>query len=283
MSPELSSTSLQFAFICPLSAGIHARPASQFAGVANNFASQCALTNLRNCREADAKSVLSIISADIRYGDRCRLLVSGTDEQSAHTALRQFVEDVLPSCEVPLAENSPQSRNRLPRVLQATGVNGHFGLSASPGIAHGKVTVVSAMSLPKGLAAEIATDPEEELKRIKRAITAVRDRIREKLNHSRSPLGEAVLQADLAMANDVVLAERLAEQVSKGKSAGHAIVETGEFFIDLLRHSESEYIRERAWDLEEISVQFLEEIYGADLQKTKLWDHSNYLRWTGIG
>jgi len=85
------------------------------------------------------------------------------------------------------------------------------------------------------------------------------------------------------MANDVVLAERLAEQVSKGKSAGHAIVETGEFFIDLLRHSESEYIRERAWDLEEISVQFLEEIYGADLQKTKLWDHSNYLRWTGIG
>jgi len=139
------------------------------------------------------------------------------------------------------------------------------------------------MSLPKGLAAEIATDPEEELKRIKRAITAVRDRIREKLSHSRSSLGEAVLQADLAMANDVVLAERLAEQVSKGKSAGHAIVETGEFFIDLLRHSESEYIRERAWDLEEISVQFLEEIYGADLQKTKLWDHSNYLRWTGIG
>ncbi len=72
------------------------------------------------------------------------------------------------------------------------------------------------------------------------------------------------------MANDVVLAERLAEQVSKGKSAGHAIVETGEFFIDLLRHSESEYIRERAWDLEEISVQLLEEIYGADLQKTVL-------------
>src|SRR6266852_1531342 len=124
------------------------------------------------------------------------------------------------------------------------------------------------MSLPKGLTAEIATDPEEELKRIKLAIAAVRERIREKLTHSSSPLGEAVLQADLAMANDVLLAEKLAEQVSKGKSAGHAVVETGEFFIDLLRHSESEYIRERASDVEEISVQLLDEIYGVDLQKT---------------
>jgi len=270
MSPELSSTSLQFAFVCPLSAGIHARPASQFAGVANNFVSECALTNLRNRREANAKSVLSIISADIRHGDRCLVQVSGTDKQSAHTALSRFVEAVLPSCDVPLAGSFTQTRNSMPRVLQAAGMSCYFGSSASPGIAHGKVVVVSAMSLPKGLTAEIATDPEQELKRLRLAIAAVRERIREKLTHSSSPVGEAVLQADLAMANDVLLAGKLTEEVSKGKSAGHAVVETGEFFIDLLRHSESEYIRERASDVEEISVQLLDEIYGVDLQKTVL-------------
>ncbi|HZE80606.1 MAG TPA: phosphoenolpyruvate--protein phosphotransferase [Candidatus Polarisedimenticolia bacterium] len=270
MSPELSSTSLQLAFVCPLSAGMHARPASQLAGVANNFVSEWALTNLRNRREANAKSVLSIISADIRHGDRCLVQVSGADEQPAHTALRRFVEEVLPSCDVPLAVSSPQTRNSMPRVLQAAGMNCYFGSSASPGIAHGKVVVVSAISLPKGLTAEIATDPEQELKRIKLAIAAVRERIGQKLTRSSSPLAEAVLRADLAMANDVLLAEKFAEQVSKGKSAGYAVVETGKFFINLLRQSESEYVRERAADVEEISVQLLDEMYGADLETTVL-------------
>ena len=273
MLPELNSTSLQLALVCPLSAGMHARPASQFAGVANNFVSECTLTNLRNRREANAKSVLSIISADIRHGDRCLVLVNGTDEQAAHTALRRFVEEVLPECDVPLAESQAQACNSVPRVLQTAGVSCHFGSSASPGIGRGKVVLINAMSLPKQLMAGITTDPEEELKRLKLAIAAVRERIRAKLSHSSSRLGEAVLQADLAMANDALLAEKLVEQVSKGKSAGFAIVETGKFFIDLLRHSESEYVRERASDVEEISVQLLDEIYGADLQKAVLMLH----------
>jgi phosphoenolpyruvate-protein phosphotransferase len=267
MSPELSNTSLQLAFTCPLSTGMHARPASQLAEVANSFVCECTLTNLRNDMQANAKSVLSIISVDIRYSDRCFVQVSGTDAQSAHAALSRFIDKVLPGCDVPLAGSPPNRRDALPRVLQAAAVSCHLGSSASPGIARGKVVRLSAMSLPKGLIEGIATDPEEELRRIKLAITVIRDRIREKLKHSNSSSEQAILQAERTMANDVLLAQKLVEQVSNGKSAGHAIVETGKFFIELLRHSESEYIRERATDVEEISVQLLDEIYGADLQK----------------
>jgi multiphosphoryl transfer protein len=264
---QRAGTSLEFVFVCSLSDGLHARPASHLAEVANEFASDCLLTNLRTGAIASLKSVLAIISADVRQGDRCTLQVRGTDEQAAHAALLRFVEQVLPGCDVPLAGISTVTgRRTIPRILQAAGVKYCFGSPVTHGIGQGKVVLLNGMALRNGLSTRVATDPQSELGQIKRAIAAVRARIREKLAHPQSPTEAALLQADLAIAGDVSLAEKLAEQVAQGKSAGQAVTEAGEFFIDLLRHSESEYIRERALDIEEICLQLLEEIYGVDLQ-----------------
>ena len=52
----------------------------------------------------------------------------------------------------------------------------------------------------------------------------------------------------------------MTEQIGNGKSAARAIVDAGEFFIDLLGHSENDYIRQRAADIEEICLQLLEEV-----------------------
>lgn len=268
MPPELSSTTLKFAFVCPLSAGMHARPASQFAEVTKTFRSELVLANLRNSREANPKSVLSIIAADIRHGDRCLIHVRGGDEEAAYAAVRRFVEETLPVCDPPTANTSSSNRGGIPRVLQAAGVTCCIGSAASPGIAYGIVVRVSAMSLPKAISQETAVDSKQELARLELAMVAVRARIRQQLSSSSSRLGNTVLQADLSIANDVVFADRIAELISRGKSAGYAVVETGGYFADLLRHSESEYIRERATDVEEISIQILEELYGTDLQQT---------------
>jgi len=267
MTSKLNITSLQITFICPLTTGMHARPASQLADVANSFSSDLVLTNLRSRREANVKSVLSIIAADIRYHDRCLIQVSGADEQSAHAAVRRFVEDVLPAYEVPLAESMRPSRSAIPRVLMAAGVPCYAGLQASPGISRGKVIIIRAMSLPKRAPAQISLDPAKELERLRAAIAAVRNGVREKLNHSSPRVEDTVLQADLAIASDFFFAEKIAERVSLGKSAGDAVIETGKYFADLLRQSGSEYLRERASDLEEVSIQILDELYGVDLQK----------------
>jgi multiphosphoryl transfer protein len=98
-----TSTSEQFVFSCSLSSGLHARPASHLAEVANEFASQCVLTNLRNGLYANLKSVLAVIATDVRHGDQCVIRIQGPDEQSAHTTLRRFVEEALPECVSPLA------------------------------------------------------------------------------------------------------------------------------------------------------------------------------------
>ena len=258
---------MEFAFVCSLSDGLHARPASQLAEVAIEYASDCLITNLRTGSVASLKSVLAILATDIRQGDRCIVQVRGSDEQAAHSALLRFVEQVLPTCDVPLAGLHPTAASTtLPRTLQTAGVKGYFGSPVSRGLGRGKVIPLSGMALPRDLKGRAASDPQSELAQIKRAMAAVRGRIQEKLAHPQSPTEAAVLQADLAIASDVSLSQKLAEHISQGKSAGQAVMEAGAFFIDLLRHSESEYIRERALDIEEICLHLLQEIYGVDLQ-----------------
>ncbi len=256
-----SNVTSDFVFSCPLSSGLHARPASHLAEVAKQFASECALTNLRNGLVANGKSVLAIIAADIRHGDRCSVHVSGPDRGAALAALQRFVEHSLPQCDVPLAGIETSSRNNVPpRVLLAANSACIFGVPVSRGVARGTVVVVGRMALPGNLPAAARNDPHRELERIQQAVTAVRHRIVEKLKYSLTSTGAAVLQAELAMAGDVFLVEKLTQQVLGGKSAAQAVVETGEFFIDLLGHSESEYIRQRSADVEEICLQLLDEV-----------------------
>jgi fructose-specific PTS system IIA-like component len=264
------STLLEVTFVCSLSSGLHARPASQLAEMANEFASDCTITNTRNQSTANLKSVLAIISADIRNGDRCILRIGGPDQQSAREVLSQFVERVLPRCDIPApGVMSPQAQ-RLPRVLQSNHVVAQFGVSVSHGIAHGKVVLLDGLYLPTNFNLQSRVDPHEELQKIQTALTAVRDRIREKLAVQVSPAEAGILGAHLAIVNDVSLAREMERHIEDGRCAGQAVIETGKFFMSVLRHSETELIRERAIDIEEICLQLLDEIYGADLQSRRI-------------
>ena len=260
--PSEISTSPQFTFICSLPSGMHARPASLLAEVSNRFRADVALVNLRNEQRANVKSVLSIIAADIRGGDRCSLHVSGIDETAAHAAVREFIEQVLPNCEG-VGAAAPSSANpRLPRVLRHNVANYRFGISASAGIGKGTVVVGRSSVLPSTFTEHTQAAPGDELQRLQFAIGAVRDRTNKQITSS-TELSKAVLNAHVAILDDVLLAQHLAEFVSRGKSAGYAIVESGKYFTALLRKSENEYLRERAADVEGILLQIMEEFYGS--------------------
>ncbi len=155
------------------------------------------------------------------------------------------------------------SSNSIPRSLQAANVTCISGIPLSHGIAQGKVVVLRTMALSSTVNSAVAADLQQELERIKEAVSAVRHRIGERLKYAITPIGAGVLQADLAMASDVLLLEKLTEQVLGGKSAAEAVIKTGEFFTDLLGHSENDYIRQRSIDIEEICTQLLEEVCGA--------------------
>ena len=89
-------------FICLLPSGVHARPASALEEVVRHFASEVTVLNRRTQRTANGKSILSVVSADIRLGDECEVTVSGKDEREAATILGTFLRDKFPHCDAPL-------------------------------------------------------------------------------------------------------------------------------------------------------------------------------------
>src|SRR5215475_1425130 len=260
--PQDVDRALEIAFICPLPSGIHARPASYLADCANRFVSDCSLTNERSGSKANVKSVLAIIAADIRHGDECRIRIHGIDEDAALGAMRRFIERDLPVCDEPAPEIvSNGAGGVLPRSLQHGAVNCHFGLGVSRGIGQGRVVIVGGISLPQELNREKQQDPRFEEERVMHAIAAVRLRIETMLARQVTPTEGALLKAHLAIVGDISLRDKIREAIGQGRSAGHAIVDGTDFFIDLMRRSGSLYIRERAIDMQEICLQLLQEIY----------------------
>src|SRR5690606_34203670 len=91
--------SVELKFKCPLPNGVHARPASALEEVTSCFRADITLLNDRTGASANAKSVLAIVSADIRLNDECRLIASGPDERDAADALATFLKEEFPDCD----------------------------------------------------------------------------------------------------------------------------------------------------------------------------------------
>lgn len=73
--------------------GLHARPAARLAQAAQAFSSDVQI--LAEHGEADAKSILDILSLAAGYGSRLTLVCSGEDAEAAAQTLRSLLESPL--------------------------------------------------------------------------------------------------------------------------------------------------------------------------------------------
>lgn len=72
--------------------GLHARPAAIFVRAAAGFKSRITVDNLSlDGRSADAKSLITLLSAGVSRGHRIRIAAEGEDENEAVEALRGLV------------------------------------------------------------------------------------------------------------------------------------------------------------------------------------------------
>jgi phosphoenolpyruvate-protein phosphotransferase len=257
---------LEYAFECPLRYGLHARPAGRLAEVASRFTAEVVLTNARTGAAANAKSALAIVAIDARHGDPCRLKCTGGDAAAAHAALRDFVLTALPQCDEPLPEAIVEGVVALPRALRQTGGRWLAGTPICAGVGRGAVLLLTGSTLPTDLAHLGAGSPAQEREKVRRAIAAVCATLEAKLAARPSPVAAGILSAHLSIASDVALAERILQSVAKCQSAGQAILAAAAFFTSRLTAAESLYVRERAIDVEDISLQLLEQVYGEHFQ-----------------
>lgn len=77
--------------------GLHARPASQFVQKAEKFNSEIYIK--LDDKEANAKSILGVLSLGAGQGSEIILRAEGLDEEEAIRELVNFIEDELPEKE----------------------------------------------------------------------------------------------------------------------------------------------------------------------------------------
>lgn len=69
--------------------GLHARPAAEFAAAAARYTSDVRIA--KGAKEVDAKSVLLVLTLDVRHGDHVTLRARGDDADRAVTELSELV------------------------------------------------------------------------------------------------------------------------------------------------------------------------------------------------
>jgi phosphoenolpyruvate-protein phosphotransferase len=257
-------------FECPLPDGLHARPATSLAAVCEPFNADIRLSNRRNGLEAEASSVLAVISADVRYGDPCELSFRGEDASAAFAALRRFVERELPHCDDGL-EALPAGGERLvPRSLRALAPRMLQGLGLAGGVAVGPAMVVAGSRIPEELVDRPGAGAEAEWQLIASARAGLEQAL-EAVLRDRHGLEAELLRAHLAIIGDAEYARclhRFLADDSRQRSAAAAIAATIRHFQEMLGKTGNPYLAERAQDIRDVSMQLVQRIYPQSVSQT---------------
>ncbi len=254
------SRDLQFVF--PLKNGFHARPASAFQELANRYASAITVVNEMSGATANGKSTLALVSTMTKEGDRCVVRIDGPDADRAADAIRMFLDETLPHCDDDLPAPAIQAGGRVPRILRDTHAAVMHGIPVSAGIACAPAHPVHARRLSLPPAAADSAGSREECERLHHALDVLESSYRSA--PARRGTEAEIAKAHLSIVTDVEFRTELESGITEhGLSTGQAVIRTAERYTALLGTADSEYLRERAVDIRDVSSQIMDAAYGA--------------------
>ena len=236
--------------------GLHARAAANLVRVASKFKSSLTIQRLDGNAEADAKSILSILTLAASRGTALRIVASGVDEQEALEAVvglfsRDFDE--------PEKSNGEQ-------VSPATQELRCKGLGVSDGVVIGRV-----LRLQEGTRdvyrAEIAEeDLERERRRFRAAVRLSRRQLEAIKDRAEKELGRGhayIFDAHLLFLEDAKLTRDVEDYIVKERSnADWAAKVVGDRLLSIYTQINDEYLRERGSDIEDVIQRLLANLTG---------------------
>jgi fructose-specific PTS system IIA-like component len=244
-----------FRFVCELPTGLHARPASVLAETARRFHSAAIITNIATDASAELRSVLSVIGLDIQRGQEAVVEAVGDDAADLIERVRELVAMGFGE-RADLGAESTGSEGvfvaRVPVPVRRSGVRMVPGRPACPGVGEGVVVIPGGLTPPEEPAGDPGASPDQERVRVELAIGGVRADIERELRSVRPGLQTDILRAHLGIIADPAVGQRIAEAIAAGASAPAAVGRAASHFKAKLGASASEYIRERAADVEEV-------------------------------
>lgn len=210
----------------------------------------------------DAASVLSIVGLDVRCGDVCVVTAEGPDAASALAELQTLVEARLVETEESIDQvppNTATASSALPRSLRGQGIAFGFGRPICGGIGEGCAHVVRAFALsPEDLLAKPASF-DRELSTAKQAIDSTRVALEQRAASSHA-VERDLLLAHVEMVTDPALVDLIEHEIRAGRTAAQAVAAAGGVFAQRLRAAQSQYVRDRALDVQDVCAMVLQQL-----------------------
>ncbi len=245
-------------------AGLHARPAAAVVATARGFSSDVRL--VKEGREANARSVVSIMMLEVGRGDAVTVVARGEDAAAAADAVRQTLSSA--SAAVHGGEPGRPSGTSPTSAVSArpTGMPGGplTGVPASPGVAIGRVFQLRhADEVPE----ERAGDPSHERRALDAAIAGAHRQL-EALQLRLTAEGDAdrvaIFAAHQELLEDPALLDGTVEQIREGATAAYAWRQTYLQQADRLLALRNELLAGRAADLRDVGRRVLHLLVGRD-------------------
>jgi multiphosphoryl transfer protein len=247
------------------SAGMHARPATVFADLANQFESDIRVQS--GTRIANGKSMAAILKLGTPCGQTIRIIASGPDSEAALKALKEAVDNGLGD-----VEEVKEVITEADKWVPVSAGHALTGVSAAPGVAIGKLyqfqtTHIVVEDKPKDVASEelalrqsIATANEQ--------ISQIYEQVKKQSGESKA----AIFRAHLALLNDAEIYLEVCNQIEAGHSAAWSWQQAIERRSVELKQIENERLAERAADLHDIGQRVLRLLAGAEQSAPRLPD-----------
>lgn len=247
-------------FICTLPNGIHARPASEIEQRTQVFTSSITLINISKKTQADAKSVLGMIGADITQGDKCQFLIEGDDRQAAYEYLLAFMRDEFEECDEPLPQTPDNHAQPLPVFIEHAEAKYLRGNGVSKGIGRGVPVHIDSVDLYELSRQEPAAEAARQRQQLSGAWALTQKTLAE------GDAGAAqVLAAQLKLLSDPAFKTCLLSHPT-ARNALQAIALTAQQLSQPLLSSSSQYLRERVIDIRDLCQAIAANLLGRPLE-----------------
>ncbi|MEP7066603.1 MAG: phosphoenolpyruvate--protein phosphotransferase [Gemmatimonadota bacterium] len=242
--------------------GLHARPAAMIAAAARRFAAELRL--LKGTREANARSVVSIMALEAGEGEEITVAATGSDAAAAIDAISRLLAGDAPSDAGPSPGSAPArtAAPAAPPLRQRPDEPGLLrGVPASPGVAVGKV---HHLRHEEAVVEEHAADPQQERRALDAALASAHAQLGAlRAGLSANPDRAAIFAAHEELLGDPELLEQASAGIREGGSAAWAWKRAYTAQAGRLLALRNELFAGRAADMRDVGSRVLHILSGA--------------------
>lgn len=242
--------------------GLHARPAAVVAARARGYAADVRL--VKNEREANARSVVSIMALEVDGGDTVTVMARGSDAQAAIAGISETLSGGISGAPA----GAPAGYGTLappPLTQTPPGPAGLLrGVAASPGVAIGRIF---QLRRDDTVVEERAEDPTRERRALEAAIASARvqlEALQVRLTADADADRGAIFEAHRELLEDPELIEAAAQRIRAGATATYAWQLAYRAQVERLAALRNPLLAGRAVDLADVGRRVLHLLAGTE-------------------